>query len=443
MKTHYILLALTLVMPAYASSSFQRFGPPTGVYSSGVKTAPALPLYFSSGVGADKKDGGTMKAQALGVLKRLEANINAAGLGLGEVVFARAYLAPGANGTVDYAGWEEAWKQVFNNEKNRPARTTIAVPVLGEPGRFIEVEYVCVPKEAAKMAAGSAALSLPVTNPNLKPYGTKEGRIYAGMGIMPGSGMYWTAGITAPVLKADAPPTSYENRGNMLTQARNTLATLKTNLAGVGLTLADVVYVRAFLGPDGNMDGKFDYEAWNKAYGEFFNTSEQPHKPARTTVTTPTFGNPSTLIEIEFIAAFPKAPSLFEGGPHPALRAYGAPTAAISSGVAVKPGTTLYFSAGALPGTGGNVKTQALSTLESLKSRLAEAGIGFKDVVFLRAYVVPGAGGSVDREGWTEAYTTFFNNPGQPHKPARTTIPVHSLPNPDSKIEIDVIAVAP
>jgi enamine deaminase RidA (YjgF/YER057c/UK114 family) len=61
--------------------------------------------------------------------------------------------------------------------------------------------------------------------------------------------------------------------------------------------------------------------------------------------------------------------------------------------------------------------------------------------VFLRAYVVPEADGSVDRQGWAEAYTRYFNNPQQPHKPARTTIAVKSLPRPDLKIEIDVIAV--
>src|SRR5438093_11938935 len=142
MKTHYLLLAVSLAIPASASGNFQRSGPATMAYSSGVKTMRGLPLYFSSGQGADVKDGSTMREQALGVLKRLEANINAAGIGLGDVIFARAYLAPGANGTVDYAGWDDAWRQVFGNEKNpnRPARTTIAVPLLGAPGRFIEVE---------------------------------------------------------------------------------------------------------------------------------------------------------------------------------------------------------------------------------------------------------------------------------------------------------------
>jgi enamine deaminase RidA (YjgF/YER057c/UK114 family) len=69
--------------------------------------------------------------------------------------------------------------------------------------------------------------------------------------------------------------------------------------------------------------------------------------------------------------------------------------------------------------------------------------MSYRDVIFLRAYVVPEADGSFDRRGWGEAYSTFFGTADQPQKPARTTIPVHSLPRPNWKIEIDVIAAVP
>jgi enamine deaminase RidA (YjgF/YER057c/UK114 family) len=61
----------------------------------------------------------------------------------------------------------------------------------------------------------------------------------------------------------------------------------------------------------------------------------------------------------------------------------------------------------------------------------------------LRAYVVPSADGNFDHAGWSAAYGQYFNNPMQPHKPARTTIPVTSLPSPEWNIVIDVVAVAP
>jgi enamine deaminase RidA (YjgF/YER057c/UK114 family) len=247
------------------------------------------------------------------------------------------------------------------------------------------------------------------------------------------------------MLLPDAPATSLEKYGDMKTQATGLLKRLQENLAAVGLTFSDVIYLRAFVGPDTLRGGKFDYDGWNAAYSDFFNNPANPHKPARTTVTTPTYGSPGMMLEVELLCAFPGAPDKvkFDSAASPALKTYGAPTAAISSGVASKAGNSYYFSAGAGPKVSGDMKTQALSALATLKDRLAEAGLGFKDVTFLRAYVVPEADGTVDRAGWGEAYTTYFNNKEQPLKPARTTIAVHSLPNPAWKIEIDVIAAAP
>jgi enamine deaminase RidA (YjgF/YER057c/UK114 family) len=150
------------------------------------------------------------------------------------------------------------------------------------------------------------------------------------------------------------------------------------------------------------------------------------------------------------MTAFPAAPGAtvnFDASnpatQNPNLKSYGAAASPISSGIAVKSGSSLYSCAGAVPAVDGNMKTQALSALNVLKTRLEEAGLGFKDVIFLRAYIAPEADGSLDRTGWGEAYTTFFNNAAQPQKPARTTIAVHSLPRPNWKIEIDVIEAKP
>jgi enamine deaminase RidA (YjgF/YER057c/UK114 family) len=430
------------------AAAFTAYGDASTVYATGVKVTGGLPVYFSSGNTAGQGAPDTMKGQALQTMQKLEENIAAAGFKLSDVVFVRAYLAPAADGKIDYAGWNAAWGEVFGTARfpHKPARTTVGVPLLGRPGTYIEIEYVCAKPDEPGLFASSDKLGLPVSNPMLKPYGTKEGRIYNGVGIKAGSAYYWTAGVGAAVLKPDLPQTSPDRYGDMKTQAAGTLKNLEENLASVGLTFKDVIYLRAFVGPDKLRGGKFDLDGWNAAYSEYFNNSKNPHKPARTTVTTPTYGSPGAMIEIELLAAFPGSPDKvkFDSTTNPNLKAYGAPTAAIASGVAAKAGSSFYFSAGAGPKTGGgDMKTQALSALDTLKTRLAEAGLGFKDVTFLRAYVVPEADGSVDRTGWGEAYTTYFNNKDQPHKPARTTIAVHSLPRPDWKIEIDVIAAAP
>jgi enamine deaminase RidA (YjgF/YER057c/UK114 family) len=429
-------------LPAFAATPYELFDVPDAPYSAAAKAMSGGAIYFSSGNTPGPDAGDDMRSQALATLKRLQQNIADAGLTPDDVAFVRAYLVPGPDGTTDYAGWNAAWSETFKTHK--PARSTVAVPLLGRPGTLIEIEFVCLPASNPQLFASSAKLGLPQTNPRIKPYGTKEGRIYAGMGVLPSTAMYWTAGITPPVLDDKLPPTDRGRRGDMKTQARNTLLRLQENLAGVGLSFKDVVYLRAFLAPDAHLDGKFDYDGWNAAYAEFFNTADNPHKPARTTVTTPTFGDPTMLIEIEIVAAFPATPALFDReAANPQLKAYGDPKAMIASGIAVNAPASLLFSAAAVPTRKGDLKTQAISTLESLAERLGKAGLSFKDVVFLRAYVVPNADGNFDRAGWSAAYGQYFNNATQPHKPARTTIPVTSLPNPEWNIAIDVVAVAP
>jgi enamine deaminase RidA (YjgF/YER057c/UK114 family) len=443
---------LALGACATAPEPITRYGDAATVYATGAKVAAGSPLYFSAGMTAGEGAPASMKGQALLTLKKLGDSLTTAGIKPSEVLFVRAYLAPGADGKVDFAGWNEAWAETFGNAANpvKPARTTVAVPLLGRPTTLIEIEYVAATAPADGLFMSSDKLGLPVSNPMLKPYGTKEGRIYSGMGIKAGAGYYWTAGTLSAPAKADAPATSAERYGDMKFQARSTLKRLQENLAAVGLSFKDVIFLRAFLAPNKFGDGQFDYAGWNAAYDEFFNNPANPHKPARTTVTTPSFGGPGAQIEVEVITAFPGVPQAsvnFDASTpatvNPNIKSYGAAASPIASGKALKPGSSLYFSAGAVPAVDGDMKTQALSTLGVLKERLAAAGMGFKDVLFLRAYVVPEADGNFDRKGWGEAYSTFFGTADQPQKPARTTIAVHSLPRPNWKIEIDVIAAQP
>jgi enamine deaminase RidA (YjgF/YER057c/UK114 family) len=434
------------------AAPLSRYGDDKTVYATGVKTAAGAPLYFSAGLTAGANAPADMKGQALATLKNLADNIAAAGLKLADVAFVRAYLAPGPDGSVDYAGWNAAWAETFGTAANpvKPARTTVAVPLLGRASTLIEIEYVCSAEASPALFPSTAKTSLPAENANLKVYGSKESRIASGVGIAAGAGLYWTAGTLAALAKPEAPANTRERHGDMKFQAVSTLTRLKENLAAVGLSFKDVVFLRAFVAPD-KLDGdKFDLANWNAGYDEFFNRPENPHKPARATVTTPTFGGPGPLLEVELVTAYPGAQPAavaYDASKpetiNPNLKAYGAAASPISSGIAVKPGAALYFSAGAVPSVEGDMKTQALSALESLKGRMADAGVSFKDVIFLRAYVVPEANGDFDRKGWSEAYSTYFNTPTQTQKPARTTIPVHSLPRPNWKIEIDVIAAQP
>jgi enamine deaminase RidA (YjgF/YER057c/UK114 family) len=93
----------------------------------------------------------------------------------------------------------------------------------------------------------------------------------------------------------------------------------------------------------------------------------------------------------------------------------------------------------------GDTKTQAVSVLQRIEALLKERGLAMKDVVYLRAYLVPDKekGGTIDTQGWNEAYGQFFNNAQNPVKPARSTVGVAALVNAEWLIEIEAFAVYP
>jgi enamine deaminase RidA (YjgF/YER057c/UK114 family) len=129
--------------------------------------------------------------------------------------------------------------------------------------------------------------------------------ISSGVVIPPGYGTVWISGTTPPVLKTDAPAGSRERFGDTKMQAAGILKTIERQLAAQGLTMKDVVYVRAYLVPDAAKENKIDVAGWNEAYREVFGTAANPTKTARSTVGVVALVNPDWLIEVEAFAAFP------------------------------------------------------------------------------------------------------------------------------------------
>ena len=65
--------------------------------------------------------------------------------------------------------------------------------------------------------------------------------------------------------------------------------------------------------------------------------------------------------------------------------------------------------------------------------------------MYLRVYVVAdkAKGGKFDFPGWFEAYGQFFGTAENPVKPARSTVGVAALVNPELLIEIEAVAAYP
>lgn len=129
----------------------------------------------------------------------------------------------------------------------------------------------------------------------------------------------------------------------------------------------------------------------------------------------------------------------------------------ISSMVALPANVAVVWTSGTVPGVAdrsapagsraryGDTKTQAISVLQRIEALLKERGLGMKDVIYLRAYLVPDKekGGTIDTQGWNEAYGQFFNTTANPTKPARSTVGVSALVSADWLIEIEAFAAYP
>ncbi len=142
------------------------------------------------------------------------------------------------------------------------------------------------------------------------------------------------------------------------------------------------------------------------------------------------------------------------GAPRSVTR-YGTSTSPILSAVAVPENQAYFWTSGTVPPvidpgapTGsparyGDTKTQATGILTRFQTLLAEGGLSLEDVVYLRVYLVADpALGSVDYQGWFDAYAQFFNIDNVP-KVARSTLAVAGLVDPGWLIEIEAVAVYP
>jgi enamine deaminase RidA (YjgF/YER057c/UK114 family) len=91
-------------------------------------------------------------------------------------------------------------------------------------------------------------------------------------------------------------------------QTMDVLTKIAKLLKDQGMTMGDVVAMRVFLGIDPDKGGHADRAGMNAAFKTFFGTTEQPNKPARTTVAI-VDNQPGSFVEIDAIAAKPhKAP---------------------------------------------------------------------------------------------------------------------------------------
>jgi enamine deaminase RidA (YjgF/YER057c/UK114 family) len=124
----------------------------------------------------------------------------------------------------------------------------------------------------------------------------------------------------------------------------------------------------------------------------------------------------------------------------------GAADAPIATSVSIPARARTVHVSGTVPdpqpdGTWGDTAAQTRSVLRKIEAALKAEGLGLGDVVKMQVFLVaPPGQARMDFAGMMTGYREFFGTPAQPNKPARSTMQVAGLVNPDWLVEIEVTA---
>jgi enamine deaminase RidA (YjgF/YER057c/UK114 family) len=93
-----------------------------------------------------------------------------------------------------------------------------------------------------------------------------------------------------------------EKYGDTKTQTISVMKQIQATLEKQQLSMADVVMMHVYLVADANKKGLMDFAGMMAGYTQYFGTTEQPNKPARSAVQVAALAVPGVLVEIEVIA---------------------------------------------------------------------------------------------------------------------------------------------
>lgn len=145
--------ALMLVANTAQAAEPKRVGPAESPIAVSVEVPAGSRIVYISGTVPDaiKPDAptgsverfGDTEAQTRSVIGKIEAQLKQHGLGLGDVVMMRVFLvAPPGQGRMDFAGMMRGYRSLFGTvqQPNKPARSTMQVSGLVDPGWLVEIE---------------------------------------------------------------------------------------------------------------------------------------------------------------------------------------------------------------------------------------------------------------------------------------------------------------
>ena len=158
------LILLGLAAAPAAAQDIRRVVPEGAAIAGSVEVPAGSRLVYVSGQVPDIADAaapagsvqryGDTATQTRSVIRRIERQLGEHGLGLGDVVMMRVFLvAPPGQERMDFAGMMSAYREFFGTaqQPNRPARSTMQVAGLVDPGWLVEIEVTAAARGEAVM----------------------------------------------------------------------------------------------------------------------------------------------------------------------------------------------------------------------------------------------------------------------------------------------------
>ena len=156
------IAALSLLVMAMAPAAAQapkRMGSAESPIAASVDVPPGSRLVYVSGqvpdvVNSAAPEGsverfGDTETQTRSVIRKIEGVLKQNGLGLGDVVMMRVFLvAPPGQARMDFAAMMRGYRAFFGTpqQPNKPARSTMQVGGLVDPGWLVEIEVTAAAK---------------------------------------------------------------------------------------------------------------------------------------------------------------------------------------------------------------------------------------------------------------------------------------------------------
>jgi 2-iminobutanoate/2-iminopropanoate deaminase len=154
------LTVLTLLISGVTSSSsaaeiVRHASSPSAIILSSVRLPPGAEIVMVSGQLASPIDPartddidayGDTKTQTISVFNKIEIMLARQGYAMSDIVKLTVFVAgdPKLGGTMDFAGFNEGYKQFFGTPENPNlvVRSTVQVAALAGPGFLVEIEAI-------------------------------------------------------------------------------------------------------------------------------------------------------------------------------------------------------------------------------------------------------------------------------------------------------------